>query len=324
VQHEAVVRAPPFASARALVVPIAVAAAGVFLCVRLVHDLGRKPYFEDEAVAGQIAARPLGELLRTVVWERGGSPLHFLLAHAALSISPTVGALRWLSLVCALGAVACGYALGRELAGEAAGVAAAWVVAASDLLRVYGTFGRMYSLLALMGGLNMLLFLRALDRSTRLRVALAAASAWLLAATHPFALIPVAAEGLVGLYLWRGRRWARAAPALVAAAACLPLVGGELRLAGRFDVSGSSGEPLGGGGGAPHQVAHAVQGFAGGRGPTLWLLVVLALVGAWVVARERPLFALVGASALLLPPRSRCSRMSAAARRRTCRRATCS
>ena len=44
---------------------------------------------------------------------------------------------RALSLLCALGAVGCGYALGRELGGDAAGVAAAWVVAASDLLRVY-------------------------------------------------------------------------------------------------------------------------------------------------------------------------------------------
>src|SRR5262245_57481122 len=127
---------------RALVAPAAAVGAAVFLAVRLIHDLGVKPYFEDEAVAGLIASRPLGELLRTVVWDRGGSPLHFLLAHVVFAASPTGDALRWLSIACAVATVAVGYALGRELAGDAAAVAAAWVVAASDLLRVYGTFGR--------------------------------------------------------------------------------------------------------------------------------------------------------------------------------------
>ena len=153
-----------------------------FLAVRLQSQVGAKPYFEDEAVAGLIAARPLPEVIHTVLWERGGSPLHFVLAHFVLSVWPTVGALRWLSVACALGAVACAYALGRELAGDLAGAVAAWIVATSALLHVYGTFGRMYSLLALVGGLNMLLFLRALERPTQLRVSLAAVSAWLLAA----------------------------------------------------------------------------------------------------------------------------------------------
>ena len=96
----------------------------VFLAVRLHSEVGTKPYFEDEAVAGLIAARPLPEVIHTVLWERGGSPLHFVLAHFALSALPSVDALRWLSVVCALGAVACAYALGRELAGDLAGAAA--------------------------------------------------------------------------------------------------------------------------------------------------------------------------------------------------------
>ena len=141
-------------------------------------------------------------MIHTVLWERGGSPLHFVLAHFVLSAWPSVGALRWLSVVCALGVVACAYALGRELAGDLAGAVAAWIVATSALLHVYGTFGRMYSLLALVGGLNMLLFVRALERPTYLRVSLAAASAWLLAATHPFGGIPVAIEAVIAAWLW--------------------------------------------------------------------------------------------------------------------------
>jgi len=292
--------------AQALVgTPLALAATGaatIFLAARLIHDVGTKAYFEDEAVAGLVAARPWGELIHTVVWNRGGSPLHFVLAHIAFDISPTVGALRWLSILFALGTVVCAYALARHLAGEAAGAAAAWVAAGSSLLRVYGTFGRMYSLLAFLGGLNMLLFVRALERPTRRRVTLAALSAWLLAATHPFAIVPVAAEAGIALWLWRGRDWRRALPVLVAGAATLPLLAGELRLAGRFDVSTSNGTAIGSSGGATRQLREAVEGFAGGRGATLWILSALALVGIWIVARRTPLLILVGASALVVPP----------------------
>ena len=283
----------------------AVAAGGAvaFLAVRLQSEVGTKPYFEDEAVAGLIAARPLSEVIHTVLWERGGAPLHFVLAHFVLSAWPTVGALRWLSVVCALGVVVCAYALGREIAGDLAGAVAAWIAATSALLHVYGTFGRMYSLLALVGGLNMLLFLRALERPTYLRVSLAAASAWLLAAAHPFGGIPVALEAVIAAWLWWPQRdLRRAAPVIVAAVATAPLAVAELRLALRFDVSASSGTALGSGGSAGTQIASAARGFAGGSSIAFWLFLALALVGAGVlVQRSRPL-AVVGAAAFLLPP----------------------
>jgi hypothetical protein len=279
------------------------AGAIAFLAIRLQSQVGTKPYFEDEAVAGLIAVRPLPEVIHTVLWERGGSPLHFVLAHVVLSVWPSVGALRWLSVACALGAVACAYALGRELAGDLAGAVAAWIVATSALLHVYGTFGRMYSLLALVGGLNMLLFLRALERPTGLRVSLAAASAWLLAATHPFGGIPVALEAVVAAWLWwPGRDVRRAVPVIVAGVATAPLAVAELRLALRFDVSTSSGTALGSGGSAGTQLDSAARGFAGGGSIVFWIFLVLALVGAVAVARRSLLLTIVGAGALLLPP----------------------
>ena len=242
-------------------------------------------------------------MIHTVLWERGGAPLHFVLAHFVLSAWPSVGALRWLSVACALGVVVCAYALGRELAGDLAGGVAAWIAATSALLHVYGTFGRMYSLLALVGGLNMLLFLRALERPTRLRVALAAASAWLLAAAHPFGGIPVALEAVIAAWFW----WPIAicdgrCPVIIAAAATAPLAVAELRLALRFDVSTSNGIALGSGGGAGTQLESAARGFAGGGSVAFWLFLALALVGAAVVARRSLPVALVGAAALLLPP----------------------
>ena len=242
-------------------------------------------------------------MIHTVLWERGGSPLHFVLAHFVLSVWPSVGALRWLSVVCALGAVACGYALGRELAGDLAGAVAAWIVATSALLHVYGTFGRMYSLLALVGGLNMLLFVRALERPTHVRVSLAAGSAWLLAATHPFGGIPVAVEALIAAWLWWPRRDLRAAlPVLVAGILTAPFALAELRLVLRFDVSASNGTALGSGGSAGTQLESATRGFAGGQSILFWVFLVLALVGAAVVARRSRLLVVVGAAALLLPP----------------------
>jgi hypothetical protein len=283
----------------------AVAAAGAvaFLAARLQSEVGTKPYFEDEAVAGLIGARPLPEVIHTVLWERGGSPLHFVLAHFVLSVWPSVGALRWLSVACALGAVLCAYALGRELAGHLAGAIAAWIAATSALLHVYGTFGRMYSLLALVGGLNMLLFLRALERPTRSRVSLAAASAWLLAATHPFGGIPVAIEAAIAAWLWwPARDVRRSIPVLLAGVVTAPLAVAELRLALRFDVSASNGTALGSGGSAGTQLESAARGFAGGGSILFWLFLALALVGAAVVARRSLLLAIVGASALLLPP----------------------
>ena len=214
-------------------------------------------------------------MIHTVLWERGGSPLHFVLAHFVLSVWPTVGALRWLSVACALGAVACAYALGRELAGDLAGAVAAWIVATSALLHVYGTFGRMYSLLALVGGLNMLLFLRALERPTQLRVSLAAASAWLLAAAHPFGGIPVALEAVIAAWLWwPGRDVRRAIPVIVAGVATAPLAFAELRLALRFDVSASNGTALGSGGSAGTQLDSAARGFAGGGSVLFWIFLV--------------------------------------------------
>jgi hypothetical protein len=73
-------------------------------------------------------------------------------------------------------------------------------------------------------------------------------------------------------------------------------------LIGRFDVSPASGATIGSGGAASGQLGAAVRGFAGGRGPLLWVFVALALVGAWSVVRRSPLFVVVGASALVVPP----------------------
>ena len=91
---------------------LGVAAACGFLLDRLRPDVAAKPLYEDEAISGLISMRPLREVLETVVLDRGGAPLHFALAHLAFAIDASPEALRWLSVLCALGAVPLTFDLG--------------------------------------------------------------------------------------------------------------------------------------------------------------------------------------------------------------------
>src|SRR4030095_16870105 len=189
----------------------ALAGACAFLLVRLWPDVESKPLYEDEAISGLISMRPLPEVLDTVVVDRGGAPLHSVLAHLAFAIDASPEALRWLSVLCALGAVPLTFDLGRRLAGTPAGIVAAVVVASSTALSVYGTFGRMYALFVLVAVLFADLYVRALERRTLGAVAAAAAAGVLLPAVHPYGAIPAFVALVAATILWR-RRDRRGAP----------------------------------------------------------------------------------------------------------------
>jgi hypothetical protein len=263
---------------------LALAASGAFLLARTVPDIAGKPWHEDEAVAGLIAARPLGDLLHTVVLDRGGAPLHFLLAHAAFALDGSPRTLRWLSLLFALATIPACYDLARRLAGQFAGLTAAALAATSQLLTIHATFGRMYSLFAFASALSLDLFVRALDRPSRGTLATATAAAVLPLAIHPFGVFVFAAEALIAVWRWRFR----AIPALVLAA---PFVLPYLRLTGRYapDV----GMP------ASEATLRAVGGAAGGYGVTLAVFGTLAVVGAWSLRRT---FTALGLLVLAAPP----------------------
>ena len=273
------------------------------LLLRIVEDVRGKPLFEDEAVAGLIAARPLGEMLQTVWWERGGPPLHFLLSHIALAVDSSPFTLRWLAVVFAVATIPVCWDLGRRLAGPAAGATAALVAAASPMLAVYGSFGRMYSLYAFASALAADLFVRAFRERTP-RTALAAAlAAWLLQAIHPYGAIAVVAEALVGLWIWRGKPLRPALPVLGVGLALVPFLLADVRLAQRFSVGLGGGTSIASPGDALGQVWRAVQASAGGRGWTLAVAVVLASVGLAVLARQGEwAFVSYAALALLGPP----------------------
>ena len=293
---------------QALVLLPAVLAFGL-LVFRLARDVHEKPLVEDEAVAGLIGARPLGELLATVVWDRGGAPLHFLLVHVVLAFDSSADALRWLSVASHSArrslASSSGRRLGGLIAGAAAGVAGATSGTADDLRqrradvraashspagsRPSSSFGRSS------GGRESAAFTAAL-------------AAWLLPAVHPYGGVAVAVEAAIALYLWRGRPLRPALPALAVVVAMLPFAFFDLRLARRFDVGGS-GESLAGPGETWHQLELVIRGSAGGSGLALVLFLALAVVGLATLARERPAVAaahgaLAARAAAALPDRA--------------------
>jgi hypothetical protein len=277
--------------------------AGVgLLAARLAGDVSSKPLFEDEAVSGLISARPLSELLVTTLWDRGGAPLHFVLVHIAFAFDSSPEALRWLSVVFALATVPLCFDLALRLGGPAAGAAAALVTAASGMLAVYGSFGRMYALLAFAAALAADLFVRALQRPTAGAAAAAAAGAWLLPAVHPYGGVVVAVEALVALALWRGRPLRPALPAAAIALAMIPFAVADVRLATRFEVGQDRQGRLATWDEAWDQLASAVRGFAGGEGLILALFVALAAAGALILVRRTPAFVAWAVLAFVAPP----------------------
>jgi mannosyltransferase len=269
------------------------------LCARLLPDVAGKPLHEDEAVAGLISARPLGDLLHTVVLDRGGAPLHFLLAHFVLAIDTTPEALRWVSVVFALATVPLCYDLARRMGGRFAGLIAAALAATSQLLLIYGTFGRMYSLFAFASALAADLFVRAVARPQRGAAVAAAAAALLPLAVHPFGAFLFAAEAAVALWLWRGRQLRLAVPVVAVAALALPLVLADLRLSERY--APETGQNLDSGTSPGGAMLHALGGAAGGRGAALVLFIALAAAGVLALARRRPAVAAFAVLTLAVP-----------------------
>lgn len=280
----------------------AIGAGAGLLLARLVGDVHGKPLFEDEAVSGLIAARPLAEVVETVMWERGGGPLHTILSHATLAVDPSPYALRWLSVVFALAALPLCWDIGRRLGGPVAGAVAALVAATSSFLLVYGTFARMYTLYVFAAALAIDLFLVAKERRTGRWAFAAAAAAWLLPAIHPYGAFLVAAEALVALWLWRGRPLRPALPVLGVGLALVPFAVADLRLADRFAVGLEGEEAIAAPADAWGQLGRAFAATAGGEGIAAGVAIAFVAAGLLLVARRDAAFAALCLVAFLLPP----------------------
>jgi len=262
---------------------IAAALAGV-----LAWFLRTWPPHEDEALALFVGRGSLGHVLHTVVAERGGAPLHFGFAWLVVHLGGGLTALRVVSLVFAVASVPLIALLGARLADRLTGVVAAALASGSWVLMFHGIYGRMYSLFLFTSLLSFLALLSALDHGGRRRFVLWGVALLLMLASHPYAVLVVAAQGL--FVVLRRRRLREAVVTLAGVGIVgIPFWWADLVLRNRFDVG------VGGGGprlGSPTSVLHYFWWVAGdfSAGHHAWSapVLVLAAVGAVLLLRRRP------------------------------------
>ena len=237
------------------------------------------PPHEDETLALFVGRGSIGDVVHTVVAERGGAPLHFLLAWVVAHLGGGLTALRAVSLFFAVACVPLIALLGSRLADRATGVAAAALASASWVFLFHGVFGRMYSLFLFT---SLCAFLALLAG----RFALWGVALVLLLASHPYAVLVVAAQGLYVLVTRRRLRAALTTLAVVAVVG-IPFWWADVVLRNRFDVG------IGGGGrrlGSPQSVLRYLWSVAGDFSSHdhvwSWCIGALAIAGAALLLRR--------------------------------------
>ena len=241
------------------------------------------PPHEDETLALFVGQRPLGQLLDIVLEERGGAPLHYLLAAVAAHSGGGLTALRLLSAAFALASLPVIAVLVARLAGRGAGLLATVLVSTSWVLLFHGIYGRMYSLFLFTSALSYLGLLWAIEHGRAWRFAFWGAVAIACVASHPYGALVVASQGV---YVLLVRRHVRAAVLSFAAVGIIgtPFWLADLRLANRFDVGVAGAES--GKLGAPLPVLRYLAEVAGDLSSGWTILLVPILVAAAFGARE--------------------------------------
>ena len=269
---------------------------GAFLLLRL-HAW---PPHEDETLALFVGRSSFGGLFHTVLGQRGGAPLHYVLAWA---VAHTGGGLTGLRLVSAFFAVAslpALAALSARLTDRTTALVATVLASGSWVLLFHGIYGRMYSLFLFTSCLSYLALLHALERGGRRAWALWTLAGLAVCATHPYGVLVLASQALYVLI--RRERVREAALALAAVAVLgIPFWRASLVLADRFDVGVGGGGPLQGPLGVLRYLRATAGDFSAGWTVTLWPAVALAAVGLVLLARRRPRSALLVACALGTP-----------------------
>ena len=253
----------------------------------LLHQLLAWPPHEDETLALFVGRNPLDQLFQVVLEERGGAPLHFLLAWVVAHLGFGLEALRVLSAAFAVASLPVVAALGARLAGRRQALVATVLVAASWTFLFHGVYGRMYSLFLFTSALSYLALLRALERGDRRSWSL-----WILAilatvATHPYGAIVLATQAVFVLLARRDRLRQAVAASAVVGVLGIPFWLTDLVLAGRFDVGvGAGGEKLGGPLSVLTYLWHVLGDFTTGWWPLLLLVTALAALGLRTLSRQ--------------------------------------
>lgn len=273
-----------FAAANALWLGVAAVAAvaGGFL----LHQLMAWPAHEDETLALFVGRDSLVGVVEHVTRERGGAPLHFLVAWAVAHLGFGLGGLRVMSVVFAVASLPLVALLGERLVGRRAALVGTTLLAGSWLFLFHGIYARMYSLFLFLSLAATLSLLRALDRGGRAAWGLWVATSLLTVAAHPYGILMLAGQALYVLIARRDRLRDAALAGVVLLVLGIPFWLTDLVLAGRFDVGvGGGGARLGG----PWAVAQYLWRTAGDASAGWWplTLAVVSLAGVGV-ARMRP------------------------------------
>ena len=258
-------------------------AAGAFL----LHQLMAWPPHEDETLALFVGRDSLPGVIEHVTQERGGAPLHFLLAWVVAHLGFGLGGLRIVSAAFAIASLPLVAALGRRLGGPRVGLVAVLLVAPSWLFLFHGVYGRMYSLFLFLSLGCTLALLRALERSGWARWAVWVGASLAMVAAHPYGLLLLAGQALYVLVAARERlRDAVLAGAAVAVLG-IPFWITDLVLAGRFDVGvGGGGEKLGGPGTVMRYLWRSAGDATAGWWPVTLGVLVAAGVGVTLLSRR--------------------------------------
>ena len=261
---------------------LGVAVVGLVATGFLLHQLMAWPPHEDETLALFVGRDSLPGVVEHVTQERGGAPLHFLLAWAVAHLGFGLGGLRILSAAFAVASLPLVAALGRRLGGPRVGFVAALLVAPSWLFLFHGVYGRMYSLFLFLSLACTLALLRAFDRGGWVRWAVWVGAALATVAAHPYGVLLLGGQAVYVLVAARERLREAAFAGGAVAVLGIPFWLTDLVLAGRFDVGvGGGGERLGG----PTSVLRYLWRSAGDATAGWWpvTLCVLVAAGAGVV-----------------------------------------
>jgi hypothetical protein len=258
------------------------------------------PPHEDETLALFASRGSFGELIRTVLGERGGAPLHFLFAWSIAHTGGGLVELRLVSTFFAIGSVPLIAMLVARLTDRVVALVATAIVVPSWMLLFHGIYGRMYSIFLFTATLSYLALLSALERRDRRAWILWGLAILACIATHPYGALVLASQGL---YVLCARRLREAAPAFaVVAVLAIPFWRSDTVLASRFEVG------VGGGGtklGSPFSIlkylGHVAGDFTVGWTATLVVVLLVALAGSVLLARRSRASAALAGCVLLTP-----------------------
>jgi Dolichyl-phosphate-mannose-protein mannosyltransferase len=267
----------------------------------LLVQLTAWPPHEDETLALFVGRQSFGHLLRTVLGERGGAPLHFVLAWVVAHTGGGLASLRLISALFATASVPVMALLGRRLAGPAAALVGTALASASWVLLFHGIYGRMYSLFLFTSALSYLALVHAVDRGGRRAWVLWGAAVLVCVASHPYGALVLGSQAVY--VLLRRRRSREAVVAVVAVAVLgIPFWRTDVVLAGRFDVGvGGGGAKLGTPGAVLDYLWNAAGDYSAGYRATLIPILLLGLVGLVQLARTRFWSALLAAGVIATP-----------------------